>query len=487
MSDDEADPEFLELLRQSLGIKPTNPDEIPFETGVLRDAEFIYANSVDVSIDMVGTKTAARTIYALMQARGYSTQTWSTHSLHPTRLDGFSDLEIVNFVFTMDLLNFSFWSELSDEARYQVEYRGSRWTGYNSLVASLRRALDAGVPITTPRFWTSAEATDENLGLVFFGATNEKIPLLKERIDMLREAGRVLHENFGEPECDLESDVVAESQDFDDVKEATAEETNGASTISRSDREDDPVSVPNVESIPVEETQSCTEPGPSLNEDEQPINTNDDETNDSTTKSTSEESTTEPKSPSEPSAPSTLPPKPDFSIIRLIKKADHSAGKLANLLAKHFAGFRDEARFDNRKVRILKRAQIFVADLWAAFKGQGYGEFHDIDQLTMFADYRIPQMLHSLGVLNYSPTLAYHIKDQKLLPSGHSWEIQLRGCSIWAVELIQREIKQSHPKTAGRVNAVLIDFFLYDLAKEREYGADGGLAMGHHRTRSIWY
>lgn len=33
----------------------------------------------------------------------------------------------------------------------------------------------------------------------------------------------------------------------------------------------------------------------------------------------------------------------------------------------------------------MKRAQIFVADLWAAFEGEGYGEFHDIDQITMFA------------------------------------------------------------------------------------------------------
>ena len=36
-----------------------------------------------------------------------------------------------------------------------------------------------------------------------------------------------------------------------------------------------------------------------------------------------------------------------------------------------------------------------------------------------------------------------------------------------AVELIHREILRQHPEATG-VNAVLIDFFLYDLAKERE-------------------
>ena len=75
-------------------------------------------------------------------------------------------------------------------------------------------------------------------------------------------------------------------------------------------------------------------------------------------------------------------------------------------------------------------------------------------------------MLHSLGVLSYSPALEYCLRDGKAIPSGHSWEVQLRGCSIWAVELIRREIANRHPEAA--VNAVLIDFFLYDLAKEKE-------------------
>lgn len=194
--------------------------------------------------------------------------------------------------------------------------------------------------------------------------------------------------------------------------------------------------------------------------------------------------------------------KPDMSVTRLIEKADHSAGKLVNLLAKHFSCFCDESKFDGRKVRLLKRAQIFVADLWAASNGRGYGEFHDIEHLTMFAgmlclylprpyimlmtriDYRVPQMLHSLSVLTYSPALEYCIRDKKLILPGSSWEVQLRGCSIWAVEMIRREILANHPE--AEVNAVLIDFFLYDLAKEREK-TQGGLGIEHHRTRSIWY
>ena len=45
-------------------------------------------------------------------------------------------------------------------------------------------------------------------------------------------------------------------------------------------------------------------------------------------------------------------------------------------------------------------------------QGQAYGNFHDIDQLTMFADYRVPVVLRELGVLQYSPTLAAQVCAQ---------------------------------------------------------------------------
>jgi Potential Queuosine, Q, salvage protein family len=80
-----------------------------------------------------------------------------------------------------------------------------------------------------------------------------------------------------------------------------------------------------------------------------------------------------------------------------------------------------------KPVRFLKRAQIFVADLWACFENQSYGDFYDIDKITMFADYRIPQILISLGALYCSPAVSAAIKDKQLLESGGKWEMQLRG------------------------------------------------------------
>ncbi|KAF2089001.1 hypothetical protein K490DRAFT_39010 [Saccharata proteae CBS 121410] len=365
MSDDEADPELVALLRAHLGLGPSDPSA-PAETKVLEHAEFIYNNSIDVALDMRGTLAAAENIWSQMQQREYSTKTWAEHELHPKSRDE----STLNFIFTMDLLNFSFFSGKPGGEGFGVVYGGKKWTGYWSLVAALRRALDGDIPITSPSFWADEEAcSEEVLRTVFSSATGEEIPLFTERVACLREAGNIIEEEF------------------------------------------------------------------------------------------------------------------DGSVSVLIEDAKHSAAKLVNILADHFPCFRDEVKFEGKKVRFLKRAQIFVADLWAAFEGEGFGEFHDIDKITMFADYRIPQMLHTLGCLWYSAPLETRIRDMEDIEAGHSWEIQLRGCSIWCVEKIRREILSNHPE--AKVNAILIDFFLYDTMKEME--KSGKEKIPHHRTRSIWY
>lgn len=140
MSDDEADPELLELLRKSLGISVPSGG-LTSDTGVLKDAEYIYNNSIDVAIDMRGTQSAASLIWEQMQQRSYSTDAWSEHELHPKT----KDEATANFIFTMDLLNFSFWSEKDETERFAVEYKDRKWTGYWSLVACLQRALDEGM------------------------------------------------------------------------------------------------------------------------------------------------------------------------------------------------------------------------------------------------------------------------------------------------------------------------------------------------------
>ena len=140
MSDDEADSELLQLLKSSLSLGRDSQLKHA-QTRVLEDAEYVSDNSIDVALDSQGTKAAANTIWSSMQKAGYNSQAWSTHELHPKA----KNVSTVDFIFLMDLLNFSFWSEKSDpNERFAVQYRGKLWTGYWSLVAALQRALEEG-------------------------------------------------------------------------------------------------------------------------------------------------------------------------------------------------------------------------------------------------------------------------------------------------------------------------------------------------------
>ena len=55
-----------------------------------------------------------------------------------------------------------------------------------------------------------------------------------------------------------------------------------------------------------------------------------------------------------------------------------------------------------------------MADLWGALKGKpGYEDlFPDISELTTFPDYRVPQILNHLGIMQYSQELQ-EIIDKK--------------------------------------------------------------------------
>lgn len=94
----------------------------------------------------------------------------------------------------------------------------------------------------------------------------------------------------------------------------------------------------------------------------------------------------------------------------LVARAARSAARLVRLLTCLLPGFRDEAIHQGRQCFFYKRAQILTADLWAAYGRPPVGSgsvyaFEDIGELTNFADYRVPQVLAHLGVMEYDEAL----------------------------------------------------------------------------------
>ena len=183
-------------------------------------------------------------------------------------------------------------------------------------------------------------------------------------------------------------------------------------------------------------------------------------------------------------------------VTNLITAALKSASNLVDLVTQTFPGFRDQTvdPRDGRQVFFFKRAQIFVGDVWGRFEGKELGDFGDtIQDLTMFADYRVPVVLRQLGVLKYADEFAALIDRGHKIPPGSSDEIDLRACTIQAVErmrdaLVSR-IKKAVELNVGsgegsspKVTSVALDWFLWTQGEKRRDDSPP-----HHKTMTVFY
>jgi hypothetical protein len=163
---------------------------------------------------------------------------------------------------------------------------------------------------------------------------------------------------------------------------------------------------------------------------------------------------------------------------RLVESARGSAVGLAELLADTFSSFRDVATYQGRKVYFYKRAQIFAMDLYAAFGGKRWGHFEDLDELTAFADYKLPQVLRHVGILRYAEELAHKVDQKILLEAGSAEEVEIRANTIWAVELIRQELNGK----GSPVKACEVDWILWNMGQ-----VDAFRKKPYHRTATIFY
>jgi hypothetical protein len=345
---------------------------------VKTSAIFIAKHSKSVRINEQEIKRTAEAILLRMTALKYSSVTWKVHPLNPKT----ADQNAIDWIFLVDLLNFSFWVERSDKAPYQVD----GYKGYWSLCAAINRSLKEGIPVASPSWMANCTLQDFKHAFRPDDREHQEIPMLKERLELVNRAGVIL-----QTKC-------------------------------------------------------------------------------------------------------------QGSFINLIRQSNKSAVILMELVFDLFGDiFFDSCLYLEQAVQFQKRAQILVADIWACFEGQGIGEFIDIDEITMFADYRVPQTLLYFQCIKYSDALlkvlseheAHHnsatsnhsLNSSMMIHRGDAYEVEIRGCSIHAVELLVKYMREKLGVDKG-INAILVDFYLWDLAQEKKQEMAG---LPIHRIRSIYY
>lgn len=318
--------------------------------GVLETCRDVVRESQHVSIDEEALTRFCR--HLIDQDVGIPPWDWRHHFLG-------GEEETVAYLLVLDTLNFCFWPA-AGERRWEIRYGGERLSGYVGLAACLKKALEAGIPITRAEYL--ARLSMEEFRQVLGG--EGELQLMGKRLEALHELGEVLCRDY-----------------------------QGRASL-------------------------------------------------------------------------------------LVASADNSAVHLAGILAERLSSFRDVAEYGGRKVHFYKRAQIFAADLHGAFGGKAWGAFSDMDAITAFADYKLPQVLRHLGIFRYSPSLAQKVDDQVLLEAGSPEEVEIRANTIVAVEKIRQELR----RLGREQRAFEIDWLLWNLGQDELYRA-----KPYHRTVTIFY
>jgi hypothetical protein len=162
----------------------------------------------------------------------------------------------------------------------------------------------------------------------------------------------------------------------------------------------------------------------------------------------------------------------------LIESAHGDAVDLVQRVTRELSSFNDVAFYRGHTVRLYKRAQILVGDLAGSLDHAGLGAFGNLDALTAFADYKLPQILRHFGVLVYDAELARRVAAREPLAAGSEEEVEIRAHTVWAVELMRQELQ----KQGQSLPAYQLDWWLWESSQHL-----GGDVLPYHRTRTIYY
>jgi len=162
----------------------------------------------------------------------------------------------------------------------------------------------------------------------------------------------------------------------------------------------------------------------------------------------------------------------------IIQNANKDTLKLLDLIITDFPSFNDFALYNGKEVYFYKKAQLVINDIYRIFKNQEFSNFKNINQFTASADYKIPQVLRKLEILEYSPELASKVDNKIPIPQGDKGEIEIRANMIWAIELIRNEVKDKNQDITARD----IDSYLWFRGQEKS-----STDKPYHLTRTIFY
>lgn len=159
-----------------------------------------------------------------------------------------------------------------------------------------------------------------------------------------------------------------------------------------------------------------------------------------------------------------------YEFIKDIKKDKD----LFNVIVNNFPTFKDERAYNGETIYFYKLAQLLTSDILHIRKLKENLEI-DCSNLVGCADYKIPQVLRGLGILEYSDTLSNIVDNKVLIPEGSSYEVEIRASMLVVIDLIKKEL-------GNKVDAISINDFIWNIGQNKNLKL-----KPYHLTKTLSY
>ena len=114
--------------------------------------------------------------------------------------------------------------------------------------------------------------------------------------------------------------------------------------------------------------------------------------------------------------------------------------ELFNIIIKYFPNFKDERKYREKTIYFYKLAQLLTSDILHIRELKENIKV-DYSHLVGCSDYKIPQVMRGLGILEYSDKLSNIIDNKKEIKVYSEYEIEIRANMLVAIDLIKEKLE----------------------------------------------
>ena len=148
--------------------------------------------------------------------------------------------------------------------------------------------------------------------------------------------------------------------------------------------------------------------------------------------------------------------------------------ELLDYIVSNFSYFKDESTYEGETIYFYKRAQLIVSDILHVRKMLENIQV-DYSNLLGCADYKIPQVMNSLGMLDYDYNLEYKLATRVEIEEGDPMEVEIRANDLVVIDYI-------YEKLDGKVCRMDINDYVWLLGQDKSK-----INKNYHRTKTIHY